>query len=353
MRILAGLCLVAAVLLCPCALAQEPEPPPTKGTFDEKGGTGRMTLPTKRIYGERFHRNIKIPGPRPIRPHRMLAPPENSRHGPMRTPDYRIAPHRSFESARADVDLIHGNTWEKVTPIPPPDRAPLSILENPRPYEPRRIDSCAPRCNPDRPARRRGIDRTVAIRGSDQHHTNDDRIVRTTARNPAAGGLAPRPTAPTPTSLGLGEGPTLDLSLVGRDPEGAVAQLRAYLAAYPDDFHAVRGYALALLARKDAVGAAPVMASAYSADPLLVREPIDPVALGLGERQITAMVTAAQSTASRTGGNAWLLVVVLHQGQGDLAKAGAALGRAKGAGLPPDLVGAFEGEFAPRAGGNR
>jgi hypothetical protein len=350
-RTLATLCCVAAAMLCPTLHAQEAEPPPskgtptkgtpTKGTFDEKGGSGKMGLPTKRIYGERFHRNIKLPGPRPIRPSRILPPPDQSRHAPMRTPDYQIAPRRFFESSRADIDLIHRSKWNKDDPMPEPSRAPISILENPRPFDPRRVTGCGPACNPDRLVRQRTPDRTIAIRGIDHPLQPDADVIQTTARNPAAPkGMVPA--AQTAAQPSFSDGPMFDPSLVGRDADRAVGQLRAYLAEYPDDFHAMRLLAVALLANKSAPEAAAVAARAYAGDPLLAGEPLDLTSLALDAPRTRALVTEAQSTAGRGRGNAWLLAVVLHQGAGDAGQARSALQRAAKAGLAHETVEAFE-----------
>jgi hypothetical protein len=357
-RTLATLCCVAAAMLCAAVHAQEAEPPPsqgtptkgtpTKGTFDEKGGPGRVALPTKRIYGERFHRNIKIPGPRPIRPSRILPPPDRSRYAPMRTPDYPIAPRRFFESSRADIDLIHRSKWNKDDPMPEPGRSPISILENPRPFDPRRVTGCGPACNPDRIVRQRTPDRTIAIRGIDQPLKPDPDLIQTTARNPTARkGVVPTAQAAQPL---ISDGPSFDPSLVGRDADRAVGQLRAYLAEYPDDFHAMRLLAIALLANKNAPEAAAVAARAYAGDPLLTGEPLDLTSLSLDAPRTRILVTEAQRSAGRGQGNAWLLAVVLHQGTGDAAQARSALQRAAKAGLAPETVGAFEAALpgAPR-----
>ncbi len=351
MRILALFCCVAAAVGGPDSLAQQAEPPPSKGTFDEKGGSGKMALPTKRIYGERFHRNIKLPGPRPMAPRRMPSPPERSRYAPMRAPEYPIAPRSFFESARADIDMIHRSKWDIDDPAVPP--VPLSILENPRPYDPRRVTGCGPACNPDRAARQRAPDRTAAIRGIDQQLKPDADVVRTTARNPAARPASAGTAPESAVRLSITDGPSFDASLIGRDPDAAVGQLRTYLAEYPDDFHAVRLLALALLANKNAPEAAAIMAGAYVGDPLLAGEPVDLTALSLDARQTGGLISAAQSIASRTGGNAWLLAVVLHQGAGDMPKARAALQRAAKTGLSPEVVGAIEGSLGGPASPRR
>jgi hypothetical protein len=351
-RILATLCCVAAALAGPVSHAQQAEPPPSKGTFDEKGGSGKMALPTKRIYGERFHRNIRLPGPRPLAPRRMPPPPEQSRYAPMRTRDYPIAPRNFFDSARADIDLIHRSKWNIDDPELRP--APLSILENPRPFDPRRVTGCGPACNPDRASRQRAPDRTAAIRGIDQQLKPDADVIRTTARNPAAHPASAGAAAPELAArLSLTDGPSFDASLIGRDADAAVGQLRTYLAEYPDDFHAVRLLALALLANKNAPESAAVMAGAYTGDPLLAGEPVDLTALSLDRARTNALITAAQSVASRSGGNAWLVTVVLHQGAGDMPKARAALQRAAKAGLSPEVVLAFEGSLGGPASPRR
>lgn len=343
MRTLAGLCWIVVLLLCPCAKGQEPDLTPTKRTFNDRDKSLRMELPTKRIYGDRFHRNIQIPGPIPVRRSRLLPMPRRLTAGEGRPP---IAPPPTFEHTRADTNLLHRSKLSPDDLMKLPDQAPLALLENPRRFDPCQVTR-PPACIPIRPTRYRNPDRTVAIPTADRPFSNTDHLIRPAVSMAPFSPTTPFPEGSTPTlPRTLTEGPTIDPSLVGRDVERAVAQYRAYLAEYPDDFHAARTYALALLARKDAAAAAGIIAEAYAFDPLLVREPIDPAALGLDDRQVAAMVTTAQSSAARIGGKAWLLVVVLHQGRGDLAKAAAALRRAEQAGLSPDLLAAFESEFA-------
>jgi hypothetical protein len=132
-----------------------------------------------------------------------------------------------------------------------------------------------------------------------------------------------------------------DTKLVGTKPEAAISQLQAYLAAYPDDFHAMRMLGLALLANRNVSEAAAAMARAYEADPLLVKDAIVPSELGLDGGKVAAMVQAAQASASKTGVNAWLMALVLQQGQGQTSQALATLEKAKRAKLSPELANRF------------
>jgi hypothetical protein len=116
------------------------------------------------------------------------------------------------------------------------------------------------------------------------------------------------------------------------------AELRTHLLTYPDDFHAMREFALALLANNQAAEAAAVIAKAYGADPLLATEAVDLAELALDGAKVKEMLGSAQGVASKAGANAWLLVAVLHQGQADGPKALAALEKARKAGLSPDLA---------------
>jgi hypothetical protein len=126
--------------------------------------------------------------------------------------------------------------------------------------------------------------------------------------------------------------------LVGRAPGTAVEPLRDHLKDQPDDFHAMRQLALALLGSKHAQEAADMMAKAYESDPLLSKEPIDLKPLGIDAPRLNNLIRAASDAARQSNSSkSWLLAVVLYQAQGSQSQAISALDKARHAGLNSDV----------------
>jgi hypothetical protein len=159
---------------------------------------------------------------------------------------------------------------------------------------------------------------------------------------------SPMPAAMTASSAHepMDQSDQSESDIVGRAPGSAVEPLRDHLKDQPDDFHAMRRLALALLGSKHAQEAADMMAKAYEADPLLCKEPIDTKALGLDKPRLMNLVKLASEAARQSNtSKAWLLATVLYQAQGSQSQALSALDNARHAGLNSDVSDWFAAEL--------
>jgi hypothetical protein len=128
-------------------------------------------------------------------------------------------------------------------------------------------------------------------------------------------------------------------AMISAAPAAAADSFRDHLKTQPDDFHAMRLYALALLSSKHPQEAADAMAKAYESDPLLAKEPIDLKAAGFEGARVAALVKAAEDAARQSKSSAgWLLAAVLHQAKGSQAQAFAALDSSRRLGLNADVA---------------
>ncbi|MEM9372688.1 MAG: hypothetical protein AAGA55_03510 [Planctomycetota bacterium] len=119
----------------------------------------------------------------------------------------------------------------------------------------------------------------------------------------------------------------------------AAAWYRQYLEESPDDARVMREYAAALLEGGRMLDAVAMMGYAYSQDPGLVNEAMDPSIWGDSAFRLRTAVTDSVKYGHRAGsGNVWLLVAVLMQAEGRDMVALKMIDRAVAEGLDPDLA---------------
>lgn len=121
--------------------------------------------------------------------------------------------------------------------------------------------------------------------------------------------------------------------------DGAIGAYGVHLAEHPEDWIAVREFAVALLAARRDADAAEVMADAYRGRPEIGMVPVNPGLFGADRpRALRELVVRAVRHAHRVEtGEAWLVVSVLMQSEGRTERALEMLGRAFECGLDPEL----------------
>src|SRR5262249_22829390 len=126
--------------------------------------------------------------------------------------------------------------------------------------------------------------------------------------------------------------------------DAAIIRLRKHLKAHPDDTHALRYLAVALLETKRFDDASALMRQAYRTDPALARDPIPALDLGLGEAELRRIVSSAVLYAHRVNSaSAWLTVAALMQAEGREKIAATMLERAQKQGLEHAIVDPMRG----------
>lgn len=136
-----------------------------------------------------------------------------------------------------------------------------------------------------------------------------------------------RPETPTETAVRL---------LRMRDYDGAITELRAYLADTPEDAEMIRLLGAALILDGRPADGVAAFALAYRQKPQLAYRPFRADALPRGEEGLKALVGRAVRFAHNSGSaSAWLTVSALMQAQGKQGLAAQMLERAEAAGLEP------------------
>ncbi len=132
--------------------------------------------------------------------------------------------------------------------------------------------------------------------------------------------------------------------------DGAIGAYGVHLAEHPEDWIAVREFALALLAARRDADAVEVMADAYRAKPEIGLVPVNPGLFGEDRpRALRELVVRAVRHAHRVEtGEAWLLVAVLMQSEGRTERALEMLERALEHGLDQEVGAGLRGAL----GGN-
>lgn len=126
----------------------------------------------------------------------------------------------------------------------------------------------------------------------------------------------------------------------------AVAALRKHLREKPDDGHAMRALAVALIETKALDDASGMMRQAYRTDTHLVAEPLFPASLAYTDKAYRSLVTRTVAYAHRVDtASAWLVVSVLMQGEGRDANAKAMLEKAAKVGLEQTIADGLRAEF--------
>lgn len=129
----------------------------------------------------------------------------------------------------------------------------------------------------------------------------------------------------------------------------AVDHYLKHLETAPDDTEAMRSLAVALLDSNKVDQACAVLALAYERTPELVRRPMEQSRFPGTATDLRGRLTTLVHHANRTGAaSAWLSSVVLAQAERRDAAARNMLGKAKAAGLKPELVTAFESTLGTR-----
>ncbi len=152
----------------------------------------------------------------------------------------------------------------------------------------------------------------------------------------------PTPTEPSPAT-------PLDAGLMAlREGEHAlaVAALRKHLREKPDDAHAMRALAVALIETKALDDAASIMRQAYRTDTQLAAEPLFPASLAYTDKAYRSLVTRAVSYAHRVDtASAWLVVSVLMQGEGRATNSRQMLDKAAKLGLEDTIADGLRAEL--------
>lgn len=131
------------------------------------------------------------------------------------------------------------------------------------------------------------------------------------------------------------------------DVTGAIALLRAHVAADSADAEAMRLLAIALLLDQQMCEAAALMSFAYEYDRTMVDRPLGGGNLPRGDRQLRDALRKAVTYANaQETPSAWLLVTVLMQAEGRDFTASAMLRKAEKAGLNEPVRRAFEAALA-------
>jgi len=169
---------------------------------------------------------------------------------------------------------------------------------------------------------------------------------------PIDGQLSPGyqpPVEPAPEPVVLTTVEQAEVELAFGDPERAVDLYRAHLADNPGDMESVRALGIALLKAGRFEDAAATVRLAYATDPLLAADPVGSWIGGDSPLAVRHLRVDAARHANRVNtASAWLMVVVLMQGEGLDDPAIKLLDRAGELGLEPAVVSAMRRELTKR-----
>ena len=135
-----------------------------------------------------------------------------------------------------------------------------------------------------------------------------------------------------------------DLSLYSRSSvvEGAIGVYGMHLEEHPEDWIALREFAVALLEAKRTDEALVVLHEAYMKNPEMGMLPLPANFLGESQDPMRKLVVRAVQHAHRDpSGKAWLMVAVLMQSEGRFERSSEMLVRARDLGLDKSIVGGF------------